>query len=60
MIGIAYCRLSAAVHTSLPEWACRRPQFQPDGRIITGGLDSNIKHDAPVQHSLEESFVRSR
>ena len=33
-------------------------QFQPDGRVVPRGLNSNFKDSAPVQHSLQRLFVR--
>jgi hypothetical protein len=36
--------------------ACR-PQLQPDGRIVPGGLNVNIKDSASLQHSLKRSFI---
>ena len=34
------------------------PQLQPDGRVVAGSLNVNVKDNAPVQHSLQGSFVR--
>ena len=35
----------------------RALQFQPDGRVVPRGLNTNIKDCASVQHSLQGSFV---
>jgi hypothetical protein len=56
-----HCMLSAECgDPDIVSWDRRASgaQLQPDGRIVPGGFDVNIKDSASVQHSLERPFVR--